>query len=100
MPIAKPMPMTNPVEVRSSSLARLSYDRQQAILQVEFRDGTAYQYAGVPLMTYLDLLRADSKGAFFNQHIRSRFPYVVLGAATPITISQRDRPSPENGHGS
>jgi hypothetical protein len=100
MPIAKPLRMTNPVEVRSSSLARLSYDLQQAILQVEFRDGTAYQYAGVPLMTYLDLLRADSKGGFFNQHIRSRFPYMLLDAATPITISQQDMPSPENGHGS
>jgi hypothetical protein len=53
MPIAKPLRMTDPVEVHSSSLARLSYDRQQAILQVEFREGTAYQYAGVPLMTYL-----------------------------------------------
>src|ERR1700729_3919293 len=99
MPTAKPLRMTDPVEVRSSSLARLSYDRQPAILQVEFRDGTAYQYAGVPLMTYLDLLRADSMGAFFNQHIRSRFPYVVLGAATPITISQKVMPSPEMGTG-
>ncbi len=62
MPIAKSLRMTNPVEVRSSSLARLSYDRQQAILHVEFRDGTAYQYAGVPLGTYQSLLQADSKG--------------------------------------
>lgn len=85
MPIAKPLRMINPVEVRSSSLARLSYDRRQAILQVEFRDGTAYQYAGVPLRTYHSLLQADSKGAYFNHFIRSRFPYAALRVAAPIT---------------
>ena len=86
MPIAKPLQMTNPVEVRSSSLARLSYDRGQAILQVEFRDGTAYQYAGVPLRSYHDLLQADSKGAYFNHHIRSRFPHAAIRVAAPITF--------------
>lgn len=67
------------VNVASSSLAKLAYDCRQAILQVEFRDGTVYRYAGVPLQTYDDLLRADSKGAFFNRYIRSRFPYRLLG---------------------
>lgn len=78
MPIAKPLRMTNPVEVRSSSLARLSYDRRQATLQVEFRDGTQYQYCGVPLETYRCLLQADSKGSYFNHYIRSRFPYAAI----------------------
>jgi KTSC domain len=85
MPIAKSLRMTNPVEVRSSSLARLSYDRRQAILHVEFRDGTAYQYAGVPLGTYQSLLQADSKGAYFNHCIRSRFPHAALRVSAPIT---------------
>ena len=79
MPIAKPMRMTDPVEVRSSSLARLSYDRQQAILQVAFRDGTAYEYADVPLKTYQNLLQADSKGSYFNYYIRDRFTASKLG---------------------
>lgn len=78
MPIAKPLRMTNPVEVRSSSLARLSYDHRQATLQVEFRDGTQYQYAGVPLETYQCLLQADSKGSYFNHYIRSRFPFTTI----------------------
>ena len=79
MPIAKPMRMTDPVEVRSSSLARLSYDRQQAILQVAFRDGTEYEYADVPLKTYQNLLQADSKGSYFNHCIRDRFTASKLG---------------------
>ena len=86
MPIAisKPLRLMNPVAVRSSSLAQVAYDSRQSILQVEFRDGTAYGYAGVPLATYHDLLRADSKGAYFNRHIRSLFPYAVLGVAAPV----------------
>jgi hypothetical protein len=35
---------------------------------VEFRDGTTYQYADVPVETYHDLLQADSKGAYFNRY--------------------------------
>jgi KTSC domain len=85
MPNAKSMRMMNPVAVRSSSLAQLAYDRRAAILQVKFCDGTAYQYAGVPLRTYHDLLRANSKGAFFNHYIRRRFPHVALPTTAPIT---------------
>jgi len=84
MPIAKPLPIPNPVEVRSSSLARLSYDRQQATLQVEFRDGTLYQYSGVPLRTYQSLLQADSKGSYFNHYIRSRFPHAAIRVAASV----------------
>jgi len=87
MPIAmiKPSRIMNSVVVKSSSLAQVAYDGSRAILQVDFRDGTAYQYAGVPLRTYDDLLRADSKGAYFNHNIRSRFPHAVLQVAAPDT---------------
>lgn len=51
----------------------MAYDNQRAILQVKFRDGASYQYAGVPVQTYRNLLAADSKGAYFNQHIRRVF---------------------------
>ena len=63
----------------------MDYDSRRATLQVAFRDGTAYQYAGVPRRTYRDLLQADSKGARFNQHIRSLFPYEMRRVAQPIT---------------
>jgi len=53
------------------------------MLQLVFRDGTAYQYAGVSLGTYHELLRADSKGAYFNHHIRNRFPHAVLQVEAP-----------------
>ena len=63
------------VEVQSSLLASVAHDRDQAVLQIEFRGGAVYQYFDVPRQTYQDLLQADSKGAYFNRHIRSVFHY-------------------------
>ena len=70
--ISKLLPM---VAIRSSSLAQVAYDCHQSILRVQFRDGAAFDYEGVPLQTYLDLLQADSKGAYFNRHIRNLYSH-------------------------
>ncbi len=73
-------PLPDRVAVQSRSLASLAYDHNQAILQIEFRDGTVYQYFHVPRQTYQDLLQADSKGTYFNRHIRSIFRHARLHA--------------------
>ena len=80
---SRSLPRMSTVAVESSALAQVAYDEQRAILHVQFRDGAVYQYLGVPLRIYQDLLRADSKGAYFNHHIRSRFPYAILRGAVP-----------------
>ena len=67
---SKLLPM---VAIRSSSLTQVAYDCHQSILRVQFRDGTAYEYEGVPLQTHLDLLQADSKGGYFNRYIRNLY---------------------------
>lgn len=64
--------------VQSRSLASMAYDHDQGILQIEFRGGTIYQYFHVPRQTYQDLLQADSKGTYFNRHIRSFFRHARL----------------------
>lgn len=69
----RPPFQTNPVD--SSALARLAYDQPRAVLHVLFRDGGMYQYFGVPQQAYTDLLQAESKGAYFNGHIRNQFPH-------------------------
>jgi hypothetical protein len=83
------LPMDS-AELESSSLAKLAYDNPRAILQVEFRDGAVYQYLGVPLHTYQDLLRAGSKGAYFNRHIRSRFSHAIVRAARSASSAPAD----------
>ncbi len=68
-----PTALKNAVSVGSSALKHLTYHGTQERLDVEFRDGSIYQYSAVPLRVYHDLMGAESKGAFFNRHIRTRF---------------------------
>ena len=69
------------VELQSASLNAATYRDQGAFLELEFRSGTIYRYLGVPAQVYDELLRAESKGRYFNQHIRNRFPYAKLDPA-------------------
>jgi hypothetical protein len=82
MPVSRSL-LTNPVALQSSSLAQVAYDGRQSVLQVRFRDGTAYQYTGVPLAIYQGLLEAASKGAYFNHHVRNVYPHALLHPARP-----------------
>ena len=36
--------------------------------------GPAYDYCGVPEAVFNGLLRASSKGSYYNDHIRDRYP--------------------------
>jgi len=65
----------NVVAVESSTLATIAYDRTRRLLQLEFHSRALYQYRGVPAAVHEGLLRAPSKGGYFNQAIRGRFPY-------------------------
>jgi KTSC domain len=65
----------NRVAVASTTLASVSYFPDRHLLELEFRNGAVYEYCDVPLHEYHELLAADSKGAYFNGHIRNCFPY-------------------------
>jgi hypothetical protein len=64
----------------SSVLADAKYDPQSRHLDVRFVTGRRYRYSNVPAEVYNGLLNAESKGAFFNSHIRNEYAYrEVLG---------------------
>jgi hypothetical protein len=71
--------------VKSSVLASVLYLPEQGVLEVEFRSGLVYQYLNVPPQKHEELLAAESKGKYFNFHIRNHFisRHIdnVLGAA-------------------
>ena len=67
--------------VDSSLLAAAGYDEHMAVLKLAFRNGANYCYIGVPAQTYQELLRAESKGKYFNAHIRNRFGCTKITAA-------------------
>jgi hypothetical protein len=64
----------NRTPVRSSNILSVGYDHQAGILEVEFRSGGVYQYSGVPEHIYQGFMRAASKGAYFHDHIKDRYP--------------------------
>ena len=67
--------------VESSTLATVAYDEACQLLQLEFSSGAVYEYFSVPLTVYEALLAAPSKGRYFNQTIRGRFPYRLLAGS-------------------
>lgn len=69
------------IRVESSSLAEVEYDETTCTLDVVFQTGSLYRYLGVPAVVYNSLLHADSKGAFFNQHIKDQFASARLQRA-------------------
>ena len=64
--------------VESTTLATVSYDDAQGLLQLEFCSRAVYQYFGVPATVHQSLLDASSKGRYFNQAIRGHFPYRLI----------------------
>ena len=69
------------VPLHSSLLQAATYRDQQARLELEFHGGAVYHYFAVPQPIYRDLLRAESKGRYFNSHIRNRFAYASIHSA-------------------
>ncbi|HLT76391.1 MAG TPA: KTSC domain-containing protein [Ferrovibrio sp.] len=64
--------------VESSTLRRVSYSGAARVLTLTFTSGRIYAYYDVPPRIHAGLMRADSKGRYFNRHIRPRFAYRCL----------------------
>jgi hypothetical protein len=59
-------------DVDSSVLDAVGYTR---VLELHFDSGRIYQYYDVPDEVYEGMLSAESKGRYFNAHIRDKYPY-------------------------
>jgi hypothetical protein len=57
--------------VKSSNVKAVGYEVETKTLQVEFKSGGIYQYAGVQPEMYADLLKAESIGRFVSQVVRA-----------------------------
>ena len=61
--------------VDSSALHAVRYNANRHELAVVFTSGRRYTYLGVPEAIYEALMRAPSKGRFFNAEIRDRYAF-------------------------
>ena len=64
--------------VSSSNLHSVGYDADSQTLEIEFNDGSIYQYYGVLGQIYRGLLSADSKGSYFHTNIRNKYRYTKV----------------------
>jgi len=59
------------IRVNSSAIHAIGYDGYT--LTVEFNSRRVYAHPGVPQSVYAGLMRASSKGAYYNDYIRGRY---------------------------
>ena len=64
--------------VRSRDIALIGYDALNQILEITFRIGGVYHYAGVPEEIYQELLTSPSQGRYFDQQIKHKYPYTKV----------------------
>jgi hypothetical protein len=65
--------------VSSSNIASVGYDEATQTLEVEFTNGSVYQYYNVGAVIYEQFMLAPSKGQFLNTNIRNVYPYSRVG---------------------
>jgi KTSC domain len=65
---------TEMVPVKSSAIKAAGYDPRRRKLYIRFPSGDVYDYCDVPRELFDALIKADSPGRFFSDHIDGRYP--------------------------
>lgn len=68
----------NRMPVISTNLASVGYDANTMTLEVEFTNGSVYQYFDVPGTEYEALMSASSMGKYLNQNIKASYRYAQI----------------------
>ncbi|MGY1889303.1 KTSC domain-containing protein [Pseudomonas jessenii] len=63
------------VQVSSSNVESVGFDEDSETLEVEFKNGTLYQYFDVPKNVYEGLVGADSVGGYLAANIKGVYRY-------------------------
>ena len=64
--------------VDSSNLASVGYEPNTLTLEIEFKDGSVYQFFDVPETEWQNLMWASSHGEYFSAQIRNNYRYTKL----------------------
>jgi len=70
--------MKTKVEVVSSQMKAAEYDTETKSLIITFTKGQRYKYADVPNKVFLELIEAESIGAYFIKNIKSKYEYKLI----------------------
>lgn len=64
------------ISVTSSNISSVGY--KNSVLEIAFHSGKVYGYLHVPEMVYQNLMSATSKGEYFYDHIKDKYPFQML----------------------
>jgi len=66
--------------VSSSNISAFRYDEDSCLLEIEFLNGSVYQYFDVPMSVFENFSHppGDSFGRYFSRFIRGVFRYARL----------------------
>ncbi|HAX79943.1 MAG TPA: KTSC domain-containing protein [Cyanobacteria bacterium UBA11372] len=59
--------------VDSTMANSIGYDPDRQLLQIEFKNGSVYEYEGVDEETWEDLLETNSPGRYYNREIKGNY---------------------------
>lgn len=62
------------IPVNSSAIAAVGYDAATRLMKIRFVEGNTYDFCGVPQRVFDELRAAPSKGRYYSEHIRDRYP--------------------------
>jgi|GEM_PF-5365579 len=63
------------IEVDSSCIEAIRFDRARSLLYIRFHSQSVYEYSNFNSELFQDFLDAASKGSFFHLHIKDKFPF-------------------------
>lgn len=62
----------------STVIRYIEYNADNRVLRITFQTGAVYAYYDVPASTHIGLMKAWSKGRYFNDHISGHFQFKRL----------------------
>ena len=65
----------NRTPVSSSNVASVGYDEATSTLEIEFNNGSVYQYFDVSESIYQELIAASSVGGYLATQIKGKYRY-------------------------
>ncbi|MBC8742984.1 KTSC domain-containing protein [Paraburkholderia sp. UCT31] len=65
--------------VASSNISSIGYDERAQTLEIEFTNGSVYQYYNVEATLFEQLMQAPSKGQFLHVYIKNAYPFSRVG---------------------
>ena len=61
------------ISVKSSNISSVGYDRENQVLEVQFKNGGVFQYEGVPAKQVAELHAAESIGKYLHANIKPNY---------------------------